>query len=94
MIPSKIKISGYDYEVIVMEFNDKSCPAYTNFKKQKIFINEEYQMQTQEASLLHEILEVINYIFEFDFSHDKIQILESALYQVLKDNFKITTKEK
>ena len=51
-------------------------------------------MQTQEASLLHEILEVINYIFEFDFSHDKIQILESALYQVLKDNFKIQTKEK
>jgi hypothetical protein len=42
-----------------------------------------------KASLLHEILEVINFYFELKLPHWKIKALESGLTQALGDN-KIT----
>lgn len=36
--------------------------------------------------LLHEIIEQINYHYEIGLEHKQITLLESTLYQVLKDN--------
>lgn len=41
----------------------------------------------QKSVLLHEIIEFINSMLELNLEHRTITSLETALYQVLKDNF-------
>jgi len=88
MIPERVKIGGHIYNCKV---NDKitrdtgrlgnSCGNALEIK-----IDSTIPQQNQQSTLLHEILEQINYRYELDLEHDKITILETALYQVMQDN--------
>lgn len=89
-IPNKIKILGYDYEVVFRESRlkeDGSEHSGTHCARvQKIWIDKEQTQQQQESTFIHEILEAISYSLELNMPHNVISSLESALYQTLKDN--------
>lgn len=85
----KIKILGYDYEIRgipQMEFGGTDCPGRLHALKQIILVDLSQNKQCQESSLLHEIIEALNYHLETNISHQSIMSLEAGLYQVLKDN--------
>ncbi len=89
-IPDKIKIGAYDYEIKMVDdlhkTNGNGNPATITSKHQIIWIDTTQHIQEQESSLIHEILEAIDYHYAIKLDHDKLSVLETALYQVFKDN--------
>lgn len=51
--------------------------------KQLIIIDLNAHIQQQELTVIHEILEAINFHYELSLPHEKISALETGLYQVL-----------
>ena len=83
-----IKIGGHDVAVKLWSSNGlvgAPCGQFDS-RNNEIIINTYYDIQNQETTLIHEIIEAINYLFELNLEHNKIQTLEAALYQILKDN--------
>lgn len=89
-MPDSIKIGAHSFDVkIVPNLKDDSahnCCGRCNGSEQKIEINPCYPQSCQEATLIHEIIEGINYLYELGLEHHQITILEETLYQVLKEN--------
>ena len=87
-IPKSLKILGHQYEIII---NDENQSANSNFgtywaKHNRIWINSQICEQQQKSTLIHEILEAINFLEDIKLKHEQITRLEAGLYQVLKDN--------
>lgn len=88
-IPKQIKIGGSIYRIIlkdILRHEYRSMAGYENSDDCEITINIKSDIQTQETTLIHEILEAINYKNELKLNHHQIMSLEHNLYQVLKDN--------
>lgn len=89
-VPKKIKIAGYDYKVIFEvgggDERGADDPAAMTPRTQQIWIDSKQTLDGQISSLFHEIIEAINYHYELGLKHNTIAILETAWYQVLKDN--------
>jgi hypothetical protein len=87
-ITDKVKIGGYDYKVI-LDANlsrNKGFQGTQCANSLEIEIDSGLPIQNQESTLIHEIFEAINYHYELKLEHNIISTLESALYQVVKDN--------
>jgi len=90
-IPKKLKIGAHIFKVKYFnreakDLNDNlgSC----NCVKCEIVINSDpnISVSQQEETLLHEILEALNYNYQLKLSHESLSIIAEGLYQVLKDN--------
>lgn len=89
-IPSKIKIGGYTYEVIVekREVNHGTNSfGSANTRYLRILIEEDLPQQQKESTLIHEIIEMIDSNFDLQLSHQTISTISDSLYQVLVDNY-------
>ncbi|MBP8084504.1 MAG: hypothetical protein KAZ87_15000 [Spirochaetes bacterium] len=86
-IPKKIKIGGHAIK-ITFSSDIELAGAMGGYKyaSQSICISKEISKSQQEETLIHEIVEAINGIYEFNLTHDKIQILGAVLHQIIKDN--------
>ena len=86
-IPKVLNIGGQHYKVELKSFIDgQDCSGYTHLEMNRILINKDMVKRQQETTLIHEIIEVINFQYELNLSHNVIQSLEAAMYQTLKDN--------
>jgi len=83
-IPSILKIGGYDVKIDY----DNSTIQFGQFDPQKLSITlfSLNSSQNMSSTLIHEIIEALNYIYELDLPHDKITVLANGMFQVLKDN--------
>lgn len=83
-----IRILGYDYEVILSDElaidEDKSGECSTTF--QRITIDSNMLEQKQQSTLLHEVIEALEYHLSIGLEHNQIELLEAGLYQVIRDN--------
>lgn len=97
MFTKELKIGGRSFIVKVEDLTsrweaDPETPegfiwrGEVNLTAQEIFIHSSSKKEGMMKALLHEILEVIDDDYELKLPHQTITILESALYQVLKDN--------
>ena len=87
-LPKKVNILGHIYTVI---FNtdrqrQEDDVASCNFRSQVICIDGDLCDEAKEAAFIHEIIEAVNYHNEYGFAHQIITGLETAIYQVIKDN--------
>lgn len=86
-IPKELKIGGINYDVEVVPWQDvPGALGEHNGAKQRIRISADQSLDMQESALLHEIIEALNYMYSLNLKHSQIEVLESTLYQVLKDN--------
>ncbi len=89
-LPLSLKIAGYRYGVVYEAHRSRDRgtenPATCNSHVQTIWIDTDQHREGQESSLIHEIIEALDYHYELKLSHQTIATLETALYQVLKDN--------
>ena len=89
-IPDKIKICGKTYKVDIRNNRgikdgaDRGASA-SNWS-QIIWIDDDQHIETQEESLLHEIIELILKEVDFEYIHSMVSTLSLILYQVLKEN--------
>lgn len=94
-IPDKVKIGAYNYSIII---DDKLALKNGTQGTQcantlEIKLDAGIALQNRESTLLHEIIEAINYHYELKIEHHVISTLESTLYQVIKDNPDIFKEE-
>ena len=83
-IPKTIKISGYEFKVNLSTRKELEDDFGTmDMETLTICIEKGIDEQLQYSTLLHEVIETINYIHELDLDHSKIMTLETCLYQVL-----------
>ncbi|MBM4241700.1 MAG: hypothetical protein FJ150_08585 [Euryarchaeota archaeon] len=89
-IPDKIKINGKTFTIEMRNnraTNDGvDVGASSCLWSQKIWIDNDQHIESQEEGLLHEILEVVSKEMGFELNHTTITALSNILYQVLKDN--------
>ena len=89
-LPKYVKIAGYTYKVIseVGKQHERCAddPAAMTPSTQMIWIDTKQSADGQVSALFHEILEAINYHYQLSLKHNVLSVLETALYQVLKDN--------
>lgn len=89
MKPKQLKIGGriIDVQFVDGEENFPDGEMGLSFiQRGLIKIDNTMEEEFQKQVLLHEILEFVNDMFELKLEHYKITCLETALYQVLKDN--------
>lgn len=84
---NSLKILGYTYRV-ECESNQAALGAAGRvlITTQLIQIANDLAPQIAQSTLLHEIIEAIDYHLALELPHHQIMILETALYQVLVDN--------
>ena len=87
-IPKSVNVLGRIYKVIihneVKTGNDHLGTHWGN--KTAIYLNKNQSSQSMDSCFIHEILEAINYLQQLRLKHDQISRIETALYQVLKEN--------
>ena len=89
-MPQKLKIGGHIYKIVYRDRlnNDGTENLGTHDAKNlTIWIDKTLSQSQQEATLIHEIIEAINYGNQLKLTHEQISTLEHNFYQVLKDNF-------
>lgn len=82
-----MKILGYNY-TIDRAGNADDLQAFADFrsKTQVIRVASDLFQEQAESTLLHEVIEALNFHLELKLEHPAIMRLEAGLYQVLADN--------
>lgn len=82
-----MKILGYDYTLNKSADREQlENMGRCNTANQRIEIANNMNQQAQESTLLHEVIEALNFHLELKLEHTVISSLESGLYQVLTSN--------
>ena len=88
-LKKKLKILGYYYQVRyspLQEVGGMDTSGRCHTGKQLIFVDPLLCKQAQESTVLHEVIEALNYHLELGLAHSTIMSLEAGLYQVLTYN--------
>ncbi len=82
-----MNILGYMYQ-LVEDVDSDFIGAFgrKHAKSQIIQIATDLVEQQRVSTVLHEIIEALNYHLELDLAHNSIMALEAGLYQVLTGN--------
>lgn len=86
---NKLKVLGYEYTIqqgTPLEGIPSDSFGGCDVTKGIIYCSANVSGNLQESTLLHEILEALNYHLELGLKHPQITALEAGLYQVLKEN--------
>lgn len=82
-----MKILGYDYKVVSESNMDEAgAMGRCHPKSQRLQISSDIHEQQKVSSILHEIIEALNYHLELKLEHQSVMSLEASLYQVLTEN--------
>jgi hypothetical protein len=78
-----MKILGH--EVPIQKSVEKLVDAFGYLEKTelKIFISDQYNKSTKETTILHEIMEAVNFISYLELTETQIRGLEVGLYETL-----------
>jgi Zn-dependent peptidase ImmA (M78 family) len=91
MLPSKVKISGIDYDIKIAEpksVENGVLMGEITYHEATIYINEEQNDQLKVATLLHEIVHGILYHMGSEMNDNEkfVEGFASGLHQVFRDN--------
>lgn len=88
IIPDKIKVGGFIINVLKKPdlMVERNHLGEYHSKYQEIHIEQSSTKQQMEETLLHEIMEAINYHYNLSLEHEKLSLIATVLHQVVKDN--------
>ena len=82
-----LRILGYDYTVDTSKVQrDMDACGRADFCLQVISVANDLSDDQMRSTMLHEIIEVLDYSLDLQLDHGKICQLEAGLYAVLKTN--------
>lgn len=83
-----IKIGGFKYKLEEVDHMARDDSSLGNSCGNSLTINLDHGLDKslKAATLIHEIIEQINFINELDLEHHKITILANSLYEVINEN--------
>lgn len=87
-IPDKVKIGSHIYTCGYSDnlTRDSDALGQSCGNALEIRVDAAIPRSNQESAFLHEVLEQINYRYELRLEHRTITVLETSLYQVMRDN--------
>jgi hypothetical protein len=93
-VPSTIKIAGVTYtiEAVSQLRAEENCSGRVLFNKAIIQLDDSLCAEIASATLLHEVIEIINCENELKMSHRMIQSMATQIYGVIKDNVEMFTE--
>ena len=84
-IPKIIKVGGHDIHIEFQKLDEDN--GHFDYETDTITISTDLSKSQKEATLIHEILHVLNSTLSSDnYGHSFLDSLAEQLYQVLKDN--------
>jgi len=81
-----LKIMGYNYRCRIVDKEDLSNMGTCDARNQIIRLAAESCDQGVESTIIHEMIEAINFHLQLSLEHNKIMSLEAALHQALTAN--------
>lgn len=83
-----VKIGGIKYKIEYSKdlTRDRGNLGECCCNTSVIRLDSDLGFHMEKKTLLHEIIEAINFEYEMKLEHTKISILETALYQIIIDN--------
>lgn len=87
-IPPYVEIGGHHIPVEIGPCDSDAIGEFYHYKKWKIVIEGDMDVALTEETLIHEIIEVANHIYELNLPHRTIQTLGAAIHQGLKPSLK------
>ena len=83
-IPENLRIIGKDYKITRKHKQGSvgECDDYI----QEINVDPEYPLQSQQDTLLHEIIHAVDYAVKTKLSEEQVSALATGLYAVFNDN--------
>lgn len=83
-----INILGYEYEVNLSQTEKQIGGQLGNLDGKYLLIDIASDMNPQQilSTLLHEIIEAINFHSQLNLPHESISLLEAGLFQILTAN--------
>jgi len=93
-IPSKVKISGFIYEVsqVANLCRDVGHQGESTNNDLTIKLEKSLAEPVKESTFIHELLEQFNDIYMIKLEHKQIYDLEQAFYSFIVDNPKVFEK--
>lgn len=89
-----IKVAGNVYTIRAdQDLENQGILGEANFNTHEILINPLYSKQQQEAVLLHEIIHVINYVYNVGLDEEHVDRLARGLYATIVENPNYKIKE-
>jgi len=88
-IPKTLKIGANIYNIIFKDMQRNERQRFCGYEDPdfcEIIIDSKQNIQSQETTLIHEIIEAIDYRNELKLKHNQIMVLEHNLYQIFRDN--------
>lgn len=85
-IPNKIDIGGQEISVELGDIAYANALGLFSSDDQTIVLANDQKECVVASTLVHEILEAINAIYNLEMNHNQIQIASQALFQVLRTN--------
>lgn len=86
-VPKSIRVAGFDYKIKVVDTDGLSGDyGQCRHDEKEMVLDNIKHHDSLMSHLLHEVIEAINNVYDLDLEHHKIELLETALFQVLKDN--------
>ena len=84
----KIKVGGMFYDLVYEKDLQKNHDVYGSScgNLLQIKLDDDMIKTIEDTTFVHEIIESINFVYPIKLTHDQILLLETALYQVIKDN--------
>lgn len=81
-----MKILGYTYQVEIVDSEAMDAMGRFQARRQRLQIASDLAGDERLSTLLHEVIEALNYHLALNLPHRTIMALEAGLYQVLADN--------
>jgi hypothetical protein len=83
----KLKIAGLDYEIKLEKYiaRDSGALGMHCGNSAIIKVDADLRGSVKQKVLLHEVLEAINYEYELKLEHEKLSVLDSALFEIIKN---------
>lgn len=92
----QVKILGYKYDILYspdVKSGGMESAGRCVLGKQLIIIDPGQVHQQQMSSILHEVIEALNYHLVLSLPHNVIMQLEAGLFQFICDNPEVFRKE-
>ena len=87
-IPDKIKVGAYYFKVYFEKNLSRSRDRFGEFRPspQEIALDPDCTEDLQGETLLHEVVEALNWMYDMQLNHHIIALLGTGLHQILKEN--------
>lgn len=82
-----IRIAGVDYPITYTPTPElENVLAFIDFNRSIIQVNSNYPKETQQLSLLHEIVHGVNYAYSVGMTEEQVERFSRGFYAMVKDN--------